>query len=450
MPRTQGRPSRLTAAVAAVATTIAGTVAVVGLTAAPAQADNVVTPGNFTGYGFDQCVAPTQQAMDRWLNFSPFLAVGIYISGNSRGCRSQPNLTPAWVSKQLRSGWRLLPITLGPQAWCHPSFPRYSDDVDIDRDPGGGRYVNARRQGQREAVSAIAAARQLGIRRGSTLWYDLEGFDVSNTTCRESSLAFLSGWSWKLKRKGWAPGVYSSASSGIKMLDDARKNRPKQFVLPTYLWIARWDGRANTSTTYISDYGWNPHRRVKQYRGDHNETWGGVTINIDSNWLDVGRGSVAPWRKRCGGVRVDWHRYSPVSPGADNRRGQVRALQCMLTERKFYDGKLNSRYTKRTQAAVDRWRQKRGFATGGRFTKRQWVAMFASGRHRALKIGSAGEPVRRLQRALNAGGHRRGWANGVFDSGDRAAVRRWQGAVGYPRTGVMASWMWARMIRGRH
>ena len=32
-----------------------------------ADADNVATPGNFTGYGFDQCVAPTQKSMDTWL-----------------------------------------------------------------------------------------------------------------------------------------------------------------------------------------------------------------------------------------------------------------------------------------------------------------------------------------------------------------------------------------------
>ncbi len=70
----------------------------------PARAENRVTPGNFTGYGFDQCVAPTQAAMDSWLTSSPYSAVGIYISGDSRGCMDQPNLTPAWVSTQLRNG----------------------------------------------------------------------------------------------------------------------------------------------------------------------------------------------------------------------------------------------------------------------------------------------------------------------------------------------------------
>src|SRR4051794_23604961 len=99
--------------------------------ASPAEADVTVTPRDFTGYGFDQCLAPTQSAMDAWLTSSPFWAVGIYISGDSRGCRNQPNLTPTWVRTQLNNGWRLLPITLGPQASCNPRFPRYGDDVRI-------------------------------------------------------------------------------------------------------------------------------------------------------------------------------------------------------------------------------------------------------------------------------------------------------------------------------
>ena len=80
-----------------------------------AASTNRPTPGNFTGYGFDQCLAPTDARMRVWMEHSPFMAVGIYISGNSRACRSQPNLTATWVSNQLKRGWRLLPI---PQDQC--------------------------------------------------------------------------------------------------------------------------------------------------------------------------------------------------------------------------------------------------------------------------------------------------------------------------------------------
>ena len=127
--------------------------------------------------------------MDAWLAASPYRAVGIYISGASRGCRDQPNLTPTWISTQLTKGWRLLPITLGPQATCHPGFPRYGNDPVISGKLNQqGQYAKAFQQGTTEASTAVAAAQALGIVPGSTLWYDLEGYDVTNTACRESSL----------------------------------------------------------------------------------------------------------------------------------------------------------------------------------------------------------------------------------------------------------------------
>src|SRR3954462_15707501 len=132
--------------------------ATVGL-AMPARAANVVTPGNFTGFGFDQCLAPNQAAMDAWLTGSPYWAVGIYISGDSRGCTSQPNLTPRWVSTQLAKGWRLLPITLGPQASC-TTRERYLHQVRISPSRSTA-YATARSQGRAEAEKTVRAATRL-------------------------------------------------------------------------------------------------------------------------------------------------------------------------------------------------------------------------------------------------------------------------------------------------
>ena len=44
---------------------------------------------------------------------------------------------------------------------------------------------------------------------------------------------------------------------------------------------------------YVSDAIWANHQRVHQYRGGHRETWGGVTINIDSNFIDLGAGEAS-------------------------------------------------------------------------------------------------------------------------------------------------------------
>src|SRR4051812_2698544 len=183
-PTSSGRTARRHLGTAAIAVTTFLTF--LAMTALPARAANVVTPGDFTGYGFDQCTAPTQAAMDAWLTGSPYWAVGIYISGDSRGCRSQPNLTPTWVSTQLAKGWRLLPITLGPQASC-TTVPRYLSQVRIKPAPASS-YAAARSQGRAEADKTVGVAQQLGIVAGSTLWYDIESFVATSTDCRESAL----------------------------------------------------------------------------------------------------------------------------------------------------------------------------------------------------------------------------------------------------------------------
>src|SRR6202012_3074562 len=122
------------------------------------------------------------------------------------------------------------------------------------------------------------AARKLGISAGSTLWYDLENFDQTKTRCRTASLAFLSGWTRGLHAQHYVSGVYSSAGSGIWALDQARVKTPGLYQLPDRIWLARWDGKANISTSYIRPDGWVPGNRMKQYVGGHNETWGGTTI----------------------------------------------------------------------------------------------------------------------------------------------------------------------------
>ena len=427
---------------------LAGLLAVLA-PAAPAQADNVVTPGNFTGYGFDQCLAPTQEAMNAWLRHSPFLSVGIYISGDSRACRSQPNLTPKWISAQLRKGWRLLPITLGPQASCSTRFPRYGNDETISPRPGSrGKYPTARRQGRAEADSAVAAARALGIAPGSTLWYDLEGFDHTNRHCRESALRFLSAWTTRLHELDHVSGVYSSVGSGIKVLDDARVERPRAFEMPDAIWLARWDGEANTSSSYIREDGWRPGGRVKQYMGGHDETWGGVRINIDRNFLDLGKGSWAAPETHCKGVPVDLATYPRVGPGS-TATDAVRALQCLLKERGVYAGKLNGTYSPATIEAARTWQEQRGFTASDRWTRGHWMTLLAAGPRSIVKFGSAGPEVRRIQRALNAASRgARLKVTGVFAGPTDKALRAYQQRVDIAASGVAANATWKALQAG--
>src|SRR5438270_8863409 len=57
---------------------------------------------------------------------------------------------------------------------------------------------------------------------------------------------------------------------------------------PDALWIARYDGVASLSGwAGIPDSDWAVNQRAKQYRNSHNETYGGVTINIDNDRVDA-------------------------------------------------------------------------------------------------------------------------------------------------------------------
>jgi peptidoglycan hydrolase-like protein with peptidoglycan-binding domain len=436
------RPARLVTALSSLALLVAGLTV-----SAPASADNVATPGGFTGYGFDQCLAPSQSAMDAWLNHSPFWAAGIYISGASRGCPVQPNLTATWIRTQLANGWRLLPITLGPQAWC-TTRERYLHQERISPRPAR-RYARARAQGRAEAAKTVRVARRLGIVRRSTLWYDLEAFNISPTNCRESALSFLHAWTRALHHHDYVSGIYSSAASGIRMLDDARVLRRGTYTMPDRVWIADWNGRRDTSSSYVRGDGWRPHKRVHQYVGGHNETHGGVTINIDRNWLNIGGGSVAGREPaHCGGAAsFNFRRYPRRQVG--DRGALVRTVQCILSNKGRYSGAIDGVYDAGVGQAVRRYRVSRGLHASTVTSRRTWVALLSQGAHPILKYGSASRAVRRLQRALNAADSAGLRVTGFFNGPTVSAVRTYQRGRGRAASGVANRYVWRPLLAGR-
>lgn len=433
------RTRRLAAAFAAL---------LLGVTLAPpATADVPPQPGNFRGLGFDQCMTPSQYSMNRWLTHSPFQAVGVYISGRQRACRSQPNLTRAWVHEQTRKGWKVLPITLDHQPYCIDRFPRYGE-ADINRDPTN-YYYRARVQGLDVAADAVAAARRLGIPAGSTLWLDIEGFDYTNTRCRESTMAFQHAWNAGIRKEGYRSGLYSSASSGIKMLEDERL-RPGGWSLPDMIWIARWDGQMNTRTTYISDAGWQPNRRMKQFRGGHDETWGGVRINIDSNWLQMGsHARIAPEPAPCGGVEINFPRYPWFfAGGTNNSAPHVRALQCLLQTKGFYAGPIDGVYSAGVIAAANRFQAAAHRPQYKTWRHHDWTALLSQGSIPTIKSHSTDPAVRRLQRSLNAALGAGLTVNGVYDGNTWRAVRTYQARRGMAVTGNTYGGLWWQLNRG--
>ena len=316
-----------------------------------------------------------------------------------------------------------------------------------------GQYAKAFQQGTAEASTAVAAAQALGIVPGSTLWYDLEGYDVSNTACRESSLWFLSAWTQQLHALGYVSGVYSSAGSGIKSLDDARVLRPGTFTLPDQIWIARWDGQANTSTTYIREDGWRPGGRMKQFQGGHNETWGGVTINIDRNYLDL-HSTAAPAAPagHCHGTPVDLANYPRLkapSRGHKPDPGQVSALKCLLKEQGLFKGRVKGAWSDRLTKSVKHWQRQVGLRRTAMFSRSAWMTLLSAGPTPTLSLGSTGEDVRRLQRALNAASARHKLpVSGTLDAGTQAALIAWQSRNAITENGVVGPASWAALQAG--
>jgi hypothetical protein len=220
-----------------------------------------------TGRGFDTCTAPSLRAMRAWHRTYPI--TNIYIGGAARGC-GQPNLTRNWMRSVRRMGYRFIPTYVGLQAPCNK---RYRDGFGIER-PG--------LEGRLSADDAVRRARALGIGRKAPIYFDMEAYDSRKAKCRDVVLRFLHEWSRRLRQRGYRPGVYSSVASGIRDLGLA-----EGITKPKAIWFAHWDGKARThGSRYLPDSWWYPHRRIKQYRGGHKEKHGGVTINVDSNFVD--------------------------------------------------------------------------------------------------------------------------------------------------------------------
>ncbi|HEX3487967.1 MAG TPA: DUF1906 domain-containing protein [Streptosporangiaceae bacterium] len=237
----------------------------------PAQPSRA-QPGELTGLpgrglGFDACTAPSVTTMTDWLA-SPYRVIGTYLGGENWAC-TYGNFSSAWVTQVASEGWRYIPIWVGLQAPCS-TIPRVA-------------VINpaqAAQEGQADAASAAATAQSFGYGQGSPIYFDMEGYNSSNTTCAQAVLTFLGAWTQGLHAAGYLSGVYSSAGSGIA--DLASEYGSPDYASPDDVWIADWNGSPGLSDPYLPDSDW-PGQRLHQYYGGHNETWGGVTLNIDSD-----------------------------------------------------------------------------------------------------------------------------------------------------------------------
>jgi hypothetical protein len=219
---------------------------------------------NYYGRGFDSCTAPSKAVMHTWWVGSPYAAIGIYLGGSDAAC-SQPNLTPAWLRNVAAQGWHFIPLYVGPQA----AFGELSRNSSAS-------------QGIAAATDAARRAQQLGFAPTTPIYYDMEGYLPGQST---RVLRFLSAWTTRLHALGYSSGVYSSSSSGIA--DLARQYGRGVYAMPDVIYDALWNGQANTFDSVISPGQWGYHHRLHQYMGNVTQTYGGVTISIDQDFMNV-------------------------------------------------------------------------------------------------------------------------------------------------------------------
>ncbi|MFJ8886788.1 glycoside hydrolase domain-containing protein [Streptomyces sp. NPDC102402] len=388
-------------------------------------------PGSYQGKGFDACTAPSQAAMNAWQASSPYSAVGVYISGSFRGC-AQPNLTANWVSSQTSNGWRLFPIDVGRQAPC----TNYS--LKMSTDP-----ATARSQGVTAAAGAITAASNLGIPAGSAIYSDIEAY-TSTASCKASVLSYLSGWTERLHSSGYLSGFYSSAASGIK--DAAAEYDNGAYTRVDHLFYAWWNGAADTNTgTYVPSSYWSDHQRIHQYAGEVTESYGGYSINIDRDYLDVGKGSTPT--PTCSGANLDFATYTTVRSGSTG--DQVKAAQCLLKAAGFDPGTPDGIFGPDTTAAARNFQSGKGLTADGVVGAKTWTALLSRGSTPTVQNGSTGEAVTRLQRALTAALGRTVSIDGVFGSGTAQAARDYQSSRGLGADGIVGPATWGALQSGK-
>ncbi|MEN6531831.1 MAG: DUF1906 domain-containing protein, partial [Anaerolineaceae bacterium] len=216
--------------------------------------------------------------LQTWYNGSPYKAVNLYIGGVSRACDNTA-LNAGYVQQMFNQGWRFIPTWVGPQAPC----TGYNNKFSIDP-------ATAYAQGVDNANQAAAKLLELGLTNpdgtSSVVYYDLEFFYYSSA-CSAAARAFVQGWTNRLLEHGIYPGLYGTSRN---LNDNQFYNLQPP---PSVVWIAEWfidpGFRPDVDVfdvDHLPDNYWSNHQRVYQYSGSHNETWAGVTINIDNNVLD--------------------------------------------------------------------------------------------------------------------------------------------------------------------
>lgn len=232
-------------------------------------------PGEPSKHGFDRGRLPTLSQMQTWWTNSPYWVYNLYIGGISLYYKNEP-LDAAWVYQAAQQGWSFILTWVGPQAPCSRFQHRMTPNANI-------AYL----EGRSEAAAAVQAAEALGFLGEKSIYYDLESYSGATDSCRDIAKEFMRGWTEQLHELGVRSGGYGSACTSY--INDWAAINP----MPDDVWMAHWtanyynDSRTVWDTACLSNTLWSERQRIKQYAGDHTETWGSIALTIDSNVIDA-------------------------------------------------------------------------------------------------------------------------------------------------------------------
>jgi len=221
-----------------------------------------------TGEGFDGC-DPTTSDLSTWYKDSPYHYVNVYIGGNNAAC-PQPGLSTSFINTLVSQGWGLIPTWVGPQA-PHPctscgSCSSFSSNS-----------TTAASQAKTQAQDAANKMASIGL-KGTIVYYDLEEY-TDSSSCSAAAKAFVNAWVQELHALGYSAGVYGSPS-------DANNDWLHISDSPDDVWIALWNGvKSTTNLSPIPNSAWANNQRIHQYNYLGNQTYGGITLNIDGDYL---------------------------------------------------------------------------------------------------------------------------------------------------------------------
>ena len=256
--------------------------------------------------GFDKGSAPSVAQMQVWWDYSPYYDYQISLVGAANH-PTNGNLVPNWVNRVESQGWGLWPVWVGPQAPC--MIKPTKKTVFMTAADGNDAYT----EGQLEAGNAINSLESLGHGLSNTIiYYDMENYDTSNSSCVAIVEGFLDGWIDGLHSNPngyYKAGVYGNVAP-------AAQNFSQLSSLPDDVWIALapetttppkvtiWS-LASATVALCDPYSaspcnlWSNNQRMHQYVADgtdqlkYMETWGRlsdgtpVTLEIDPDIIDA-------------------------------------------------------------------------------------------------------------------------------------------------------------------